>query len=97
MHLGVELVNYPHLYNFSHFTLYLRTYEKYQILFKFVLISKFPIPIMENTLFTRHLEKQKILFRSISGVATLTVAIILVSLELQLLITTQQLVSNTVL
>ena len=47
--------------------------EKYQILFKFVLISKFPISIMETTtLFPRHLEKHKILLRSIEGVAFLT-------------------------
>ena len=73
MHVGVKLVNYPHYYYFSHFTLYLRMCEKYQILFKFVLISKFPISIMETTtLFLRHLEKHKFLLRSIEGVAFLT-------------------------
>ena len=76
MHVGVKLINYPHLYYFSHFThftLYWRMCEKYQILFKFVLISKFPISIMETTtLFPRHLEKHKFLFRSIEGVAFLT-------------------------
>ena len=74
--VGVKLVNYPHVYYFSHFThftLYLRKYEKYQILFNFVLISKFPISIMEtSTLFSRHLEKHKFLLRSIEGVAFLT-------------------------
>ena len=68
--------NYPHLYYFSHFThftLYLRKCEKYQILFNFVLISKFAIGIMEtSTLFPRHLEKHKFLLRSIEGVAFLT-------------------------
>ena len=72
----MKLVNYPHFYycsHFTHFTLYLRTCEKYQILFKFVLISKFPISIMETpTLFPRHLEKHKFLLRSIEGVAFLT-------------------------
>ena len=73
MHVDVKLVNYPHFYYFSHFTLYLRMCEKYQILFKFVLISKFPISIMETTtLFPRHLEKHKFLLRSIEGVAFLT-------------------------
>ena len=76
MHVCVKLLNYPHLYYFSHFThftLYLRTCEKYQILFNFVLISKFPITIMEtSTLFPRHLEKHKFLLRSIEGVAFLT-------------------------
>ena len=76
MYVGVKLVNYPHLYYFSHFThftLYLRKCEKYQILFNFVLISKFPISIMEtSTLFPRHLEKHKFLLRSIEGVAFLT-------------------------
>ena len=76
MYVGVKLVNYPHLYYFSHFThftLYLRMCEKYQILFNFVLISKFPISIMEtSTLFPRHLEKHKFLLRSIEGVAFLT-------------------------
>ena len=73
MYVGVKLVNYPHLYYFSHFTLYLRKCEKYQILFNFVLISKFPIGIMESsTLFPRHLEKHKFLLRSIEGVAFLT-------------------------
>ena len=76
MYVGVKLVNYPHLYYFSHFThftLYLRKCEKYQILFNFVLISKFPITIMEtSTLFPRHLEKHKFLLRSIEGVAFLT-------------------------
>ena len=76
MHVGMKLVNYPHLYyisHFTHFTLYLRMCEKYQILFKFVLISKFPISIMETTtLFPRHLEKHKFLLRSIEGVAFLT-------------------------
>ena len=75
MHVGVKLVNYPHFYycsHFTHFTLYLRTCEKYQILFKFVLISKFPISIMETTtLFPRRLEKHKFLLRSIEGVAFL--------------------------
>ena len=70
MYVGVKLVNYPHLYYFSHFThftLYLRKCEKYQILFNFVLISKFPISIMEtSTLFPRHL------LRSIEGVAFLS-------------------------
>ena len=63
MYVGMKLVNYPHLYYFSHFThftLYLRMCEKYQILFNLVLISKFPISIMEtSTLFSRHLEKHK--------------------------------------
>ena len=72
----MKLVNYPHLYYFSyftHFTLYLRKCEIYQILFNFVLISKFPISIMEtSTLFPRHLEKHKFLLRSIEGVAFLT-------------------------
>ena len=76
MYVGVKLVNYPHHYYFSHFThftLYLRMCEKYQILFNFVLISKFPISIMEtSTLFPRHLEKHKFLLRSIEGVAFLT-------------------------
>ena len=76
MYVGVKLVNYPHLYYFSHFThftLYLRKCEKYQILFNFVLISKFPITIMEtSTLFPRRLEKHKFLLRSIEGVAFLT-------------------------
>ena len=76
MYVGVKLVNYPHLYYFSHFThftLYLRKCEKYQILFNFVLFSKFPIRIMEtSTLFPRHLEKHKFLLRSIEGVAFLT-------------------------
>ena len=76
MHVGVKLINYPHFYYFSHFThftLYLRTCEKYQILFKFVLISKFLISIMETTtLFPRCLEKHKFLLRSIEGVAFLT-------------------------
>ena len=76
MYVGVKLVNYPHLYYFSHFThftLYLRMCEKYQILFNFVLISKFPISIMEtSTLFPRRLEKHKFLLRSIEGVAFLT-------------------------
>ena len=76
MYIGVKLVNYPHFYYFSHFThftLYLRMCEKYQILFKFVLISKFPISIMETTtLFPRCLEKHKFLLRSIEGVAFLT-------------------------
>ena len=76
MYVGVKLVNYPHLYYFSHFThftLYLRKCEKYQILFNFVLISKFPISIMEtSTLFPRCLEKHKFLLRSIEGVAFLT-------------------------
>ena len=76
MYVGVKLVNYPHLHYFSHFThftLYLRKCEKYQILFDFVLISKFPISIMEtSTLFPRHLQKHKFLLRSIEGVAFLT-------------------------
>ena len=73
MYVGVKLVNYPHLYFFSHFTVYLRRCEKYQILFKFVLISKFPITIMKTTtLFPWHLEKHKFLLRSIEGVAFLT-------------------------
>ena len=76
MYVGVKLVNYPHLYYFSHFThftLYLRKCEKYQILFNFVLFSKFPIRIMEtSTLFPRRLEKHKFLLRSIEGVAFLT-------------------------
>ena len=76
MYVGVKLVKYPHLYYFSHFThftLYLRKCEKYQILFNFVLISKFPITIMEtSTLFPRRLEKHKFLLRSIEGVAFLT-------------------------
>ena len=98
MYVGVKLVNYPHLYYFSHFTLYLRMCEKYQILFNFVLISKFPTSIMEtSTLFPRRLEKHKFLLRSIEGVAFLTREIIPVSLKLQLLITTQQLACNTVL
>ena len=71
--VGVKLINYPHLYYFSHFTLYLRKCEKYQILSNFVLISKFPISIMEtSTLFPRCLEKHKFLLRSIEGVAFLT-------------------------
>ena len=73
MYVGVKLINYPHLYYFSHFThftLYLRKCEKYQILFNFILISKFPISIMEtSTLFPRRLEKCKFLLRSIEGVA----------------------------
>ena len=101
MYVGVKLVNYPYIYYFSHFThctLYLRKCEKYHILFNFVLISKFPIRTMEtSTLVPRHLEKHKFLLRSIEGVAFLTTEIILVSLELQLLITTQQLACNTVL
>ena len=76
MYVGVKLVNYPHLYYFSHFThftLYLRKYEKYQILFNFVLISYFSISIMgTSTLFPSHLEKHKFLLRSIEGVAFLT-------------------------
>ena len=76
MYVGVKLINYPHLYYFSHFThftLYLRMCEKYQILFNFVLISKFPISIMEtSTLFPRHFKKHKFLLRSIEGVAFLT-------------------------
>ena len=69
----MKLITYPHLYYFSHFTLYLRKCEKYQILFNFVLISKYPISIMEtSTLFPRHLEKHKFLLRSIEGVAFLT-------------------------
>ena len=69
----MKLFNYPHFYYFSHFTLYLRTCEKYQILFNFVLILKFPISIMETTtLFPRYLEKHKFLLRSIEGVAFLT-------------------------
>ena len=76
MYVGVKLVNYPHLYyfpHFTHFTLYLSKCEKYQILFNFVLISKFSICIMEtSTLFPRHLEKHKFLLRSIKGVAFLT-------------------------
>ena len=76
MHVGVKLINYPHLYYFSHFThftLYLRMCEKYQILFNFILISKFPITIMETTtLFPWCLEKNKFLLRSIEGVAFLT-------------------------
>ena len=74
MHVGVKLVNYPHLYYFSyytHFTLNLRRCEKYQILFKFVPISKFPVTIMETALLPRQLEKQKFLLRSIEGVAIL--------------------------
>ena len=67
MYVGVKLVNYPHLYYFSHFThftLYLRKCEKYQILFNFVLFLKFPIRIMEtSTLFPRCLEKHKFLLR----------------------------------
>ena len=76
MYVGVKLVNYPHLYYFSHFThftLYLRKCEKYQILFNFVLFSKFPIRIMEtSTLFPRRLAKHKFLLRSIERVAFLT-------------------------
>ena len=76
MYVGVKLVNYPHLYYFSHFThftLYLIKCEKYQILFNFVLFSKFPIRIMETSiLFPRRLEKHKFLLRSIEGVAFLT-------------------------
>ena len=76
MCVGVKLVNYPHIYYFSHFThftLYLRKCEKYQVLFNFVLISKFPIRIMEtSTLFPMRLEKHKFLLRSIEGVAFLT-------------------------
>ena len=75
MYVGVKLVNYPHLYfsHFTHFTLYLRMCEKYQILFNFVLISKFSTSIMEtSTLFPRCLEKHKFLLRSIEGVAFLT-------------------------
>ena len=76
MYIGVKLVNYPNLYYFSHFThftLYLRKCEKYHILFNFVIISKFPIAIMETSaLFPRHLEKHKFLLRSIEGVAFLT-------------------------
>ena len=66
---------YPHLYYFSHFThftLYLRKCEKYQILFNFEQISKFPITIMEtSTLFPRRLGKHKFLLRSVEGVAFL--------------------------
>ena len=69
-------MNYPHLYYLSHsthFTFYLRMCEKYQILFKFLKISKFPITIMETTtLFPWHLEKHKFLLRCIEGVAILT-------------------------
>ena len=76
MYVDVKLVNYPNLYYFSHFThftLYSRKCEKYQILFNFVLISKFPITIMEiSTLLPRRLEKHKFLLRSIEGVAFLT-------------------------
>ena len=76
MYVCVKLVKYPHLYYFSHFThftLYLRMCENYQILFNFVLISKFPITIMETTtLFQWCLEKHKFLLRSIEGVAFLT-------------------------
>ena len=76
MYVGVNLINFPHLYyisHFTHFTLYLRKCEKYQILFIFVLISKFPITIMEtSTLFPRHCEKNKFLLRSIKGLAFLT-------------------------
>ena len=76
MYVGVKLVNYPHFYyfyHFTHFTLYLRMCEKYQVLFKFVLISKFPISIMgTTTLFPRCLEKHKFLLRSIEGLAFLT-------------------------
>ena len=76
MYVGVKLINYPHLYYFSHFThftLYLRKCEKYQIPFNFVLISKFSISIMEtSTLFPRRLEKHRFLLRSIEGVAFLT-------------------------
>ena len=76
MYVGVKLINYPNHYYFSHFThftLYLRKCEKYQILFYFVLISKFPITIMEtSTLFPKHLEKHKFLLRSTEGVAFLT-------------------------
>ena len=76
MYVGVKPVNYPNLYyssHFTHFTLYLRKCEKYQILFNFVLISQFPITIMEtSTLFPRCLEKHKFLLRSIEGVAFLT-------------------------
>ena len=76
MHVVAKLINYPHLYYFSHFThftLHLRMCEKHQILFKFVLISKFPITIMETTTsFPWHLEKHKFLLRSIEGVSFLT-------------------------
>ena len=76
MYVCVKLINYPHLYYFSHFahfTLYLRKCETYQILFNFVLISKFPISTMEtSTLFPRRLEKHKFLLKSIEGVAFLT-------------------------
>ena len=76
MFVGVKLINYPNLYYFSHFThftLYLRKCEKCQILFNFVIISKFPIRMMEtSTLFPRHLEKHKFLLRSIEGVTFLT-------------------------
>ena len=104
MYVGVKLVNYPNLYYFSHFThftLYLRKCEKYQILFNFVLISKFPISIMEtSTLFPRHLEKHKFLLRSIEGGGIPHKRhweLSPVSLKLHLLITTQQLAYNTVL
>ena len=76
MHVGVKHINYPHLYYFSyftHFTLRLKKCEKNQTLFKFVLISKFPITIMETTtLLPWHLAKHKFLLRSIEGVAFLT-------------------------
>ena len=102
MYVGVKLVNYYHLYfsHFTHFTLYLRMREKYQILYNFVLISKFPTSIMKTSaLFARRLEKHKFLLRSIEGVAFLTrdIGNYPFSGKLQLLITTQQFACNTVL
>ena len=97
MYVGVKLVNYPHLYYFSHFThftLYLRKCEKYQILFNFVLISKFPLASW------RLLHSFKGVWKNISFCSEVlkgwhsqqeTLEIIPVSLKLQLLITTQQL------
>ena len=75
MHVGVKLVNYPHLYYFSHFThftLYLRKCEKYQILFNFVLISKFPLASWRLLHSFQGIWKNKFLLRSIEGVAFLT-------------------------
>ena len=75
MYVGVKLVNYPHLYYFSHFThftLYFRKCEKYQILFNFVLISKFPLASWRLLHSFQGIWKNKFLLRSIEGVTFLT-------------------------
>jgi len=98
MYVGVKLINYPHLYYFSHFThftLYLRKCEKYQILFNFVLISKWRLlhsfqGIWKNISFCLEVLKGCHSWQE-------TLEIIPVSLKLQLLITTPQFTCNTVL